>query len=166
MPNAYQPHVMIVPEDAACRDVANGFVLRVDRDRAVQVLPPMDGWANVRDALVRDAFRLARFPERRLVVIVDFDNDLGRAEAVMGGCPDAIKDRVYIVGARDEVEDLRSSLVAQGRLDPNTLEGIGRLLAADCRHEAVVTWSHDMLGHNEAQYERMRTDLRALLFDV
>ncbi len=54
MPNAHQPNVLILPEDAACRDVANGFVKRVDRERAVRVEKPRKGWTNATDALVGD----------------------------------------------------------------------------------------------------------------
>jgi hypothetical protein len=51
--NKYAPHVLVLPEDDANSDIANGFVLHVALDsRAIQVLRCAGGWAKVRDAFL------------------------------------------------------------------------------------------------------------------
>ncbi|NLH98432.1 MAG: hypothetical protein GX446_02960 [Chthonomonadales bacterium] len=164
MPNAYQPHVLILPEDAACRDIANGFVLGVDHERAVRVCGPSGGWRKTRDILAADKSELARWPQRRLVAIVDFDAESDRAEALKSVCRAGIADRIYVVGALTETEDLRRALLQAGKLAPNTREGIGRMLADDCRYRTEALWSHALLAHNAAELARMNADLRTILF--
>ncbi len=52
----YQPHVYVLPEDDANRQLANGFLLRVDptRQRQMQVLPVAGGWQNVLNLFISD----------------------------------------------------------------------------------------------------------------
>jgi len=167
MVNRYRPHVVVLPEDTANLDVANGFVLHVDRDCAIQVLGPAGGWDKARDDLLSDHVQgLRRLPERRLVLLIDFDDDLSRRGAIRDACPGGVADRVFVIGTNTEVEELRRDLVGEGVLRPNTLEGIGELLAADCRAGTDDTWSHPRLAHNADEYARMRVDLRPILFDV
>jgi len=46
--NVYRRHVMVLPEDDANGDIVNGFLLDPSlNERAIQVLPPAGGWANV-----------------------------------------------------------------------------------------------------------------------
>ena len=47
--NKYQPHVLVLPEDDANRQLANGFHLQVawTRQRQMQVLPVAGGWNEV-----------------------------------------------------------------------------------------------------------------------
>ncbi len=50
-PNKYAPHVLVLPEDDANNDIANGFLRHDALDlRAIQVLPCAGGWGKVRDA--------------------------------------------------------------------------------------------------------------------
>jgi hypothetical protein len=47
--NRDKPHVYVLPEDDANRQLANGFFAEVDwnRQRQMQVLPPAGGWIEV-----------------------------------------------------------------------------------------------------------------------
>ncbi|HEX4229241.1 MAG TPA: hypothetical protein VHZ07_11265 [Bryobacteraceae bacterium] len=47
--NKFKPHVLILPEDDANRQLANGFLLALDPivQRNVQVLPVAGGWIEV-----------------------------------------------------------------------------------------------------------------------
>jgi hypothetical protein len=43
--NKYEDHVLVLPEDDANRQIANGFILNSNvKERAIQVLPIADGW--------------------------------------------------------------------------------------------------------------------------
>ncbi len=165
MVNRDRPHVFILPEDAANSDVANGFVRSVDFGRAVQILPPSRGWSKALDAVRNEHVPdLRRFPDRHLVVLVDFDRSTDRRQEFDAVVPRELADRLFVVGAWTEVEGLRRSLREGGPLKPNTLEGIGVLLAEDCRSGQDGTWGDELLLHNASDVARMRHALRPILF--
>jgi hypothetical protein len=166
--NRERPHVLILPEDAANRDIANGFALDVDHERALQVLPVQRGWTNVRDAL-RQTFvpELRRYRCAHLVALIDFDSRPDRCMLFTDelALPADIAERVFIAGALTEVEDLRRSLVSRRLISPNTLEGIGEALAEECRTGGSLVWGDELLTHNAVEVARMRTALRPILFN-
>ena len=45
--NRSLPHVFVLPEDDANRQMANGFHQQVMQERQMQVLQPAGGWAKV-----------------------------------------------------------------------------------------------------------------------
>jgi hypothetical protein len=45
--NRKRPHVFVIPEDDANRQLANAFVLEVDHDRQIMVLKEAGGWLSV-----------------------------------------------------------------------------------------------------------------------
>lgn len=46
--NKYKPHILVLPEDDANRQIANGFLLEKTLNQsAIQVLPPAGGWKKV-----------------------------------------------------------------------------------------------------------------------
>jgi Zn/Cd-binding protein ZinT len=48
--NKYHKHILVLPEDDANRQIANGFILDSNlNDRAIQILPPAGGWTKVID---------------------------------------------------------------------------------------------------------------------
>lgn len=48
--NKYKPHVLVLPEDDANRQIANGFLLNSNLNRnAIQILPIAGGWLKVVD---------------------------------------------------------------------------------------------------------------------
>jgi len=56
MTNRHQPHILVLPEDDANRQLANGFVLDLDQStlRRIQVLPEVGGWRVVLDTFESD----------------------------------------------------------------------------------------------------------------
>jgi hypothetical protein len=43
--NKYKPHIYVLPEDDANRQIANGFLLHESVDsRSIQVMPTTGGW--------------------------------------------------------------------------------------------------------------------------
>lgn len=71
--NRALPHILVLPEDDANRQFANGFHLEVDaaRQRQMQVLPVAGGWMKVLDRL-RTEYRdsMVRFPHRHLLLLI------------------------------------------------------------------------------------------------
>lgn len=165
MVNKHRPHVLLLPEDAAIKDVAIGFLDGVDRQLAMHIERSAGGWAKARDAVATDCYRLAAYPERRLVVVIDFDGHTERGSDIEMACPAAIADRVFVVGPLHDIEDLRKDLQSAGAMDGDTLSAIGQVAARDCREGARSLWSHDKLIHNEPTYRRLLMDVRPILFE-
>lgn len=158
--NRHRAHVLVLPEDDANRQIANGFLLDpAIQARAIQVLEVAGGWKMVADSFEKDHIRgMSKNPNRSMVLLIDFDEHLEeRTEFIRGKIPVDLADRVYVIGARNEPEDLRAAGLG-------SYETIGQNLAKDCRDGTDVTWSHDQLKHNGAELGRLRAGVRPFLF--
>jgi hypothetical protein len=58
--NRYKPHIFVLPEDDANREIAVGFLLHpsILNPRQVQVMPNAGGWPNALDKLQAEYIRL------------------------------------------------------------------------------------------------------------
>lgn len=159
--NHYRPHLLVLPEDDANRQLANGFLLHpaVDPGR-IQVLVPAGGWMKVLDAFDRNQLAdLRRFTDRHLVLLIDFDGDTERLELVKERIPEDVRGRVFILGARNEPEGIRRSLRRIG-----SLEKIGTALAEDCQGEEPKVWTHSELATNSNELGRIKMLIVPWLF--
>ena len=159
--NKYKPHIWVLPEDDANRQIANGFVLDPNVDpNCIQVLPPCGGWIKVLESLREDHTRdLLLYPLRMLVLVIDFDGDADRLDAVKSQIPPEVLDRVFIIGAQDEPEKLK-------RMIPrcHSYESIGRALARDCHANTRTIWGQPGLACNSTELDRMNAEVRSCLF--
>src|ERR1035437_1875817 len=147
--NKHQPHVLVLPEDDANRQLANGFRLSLDQSvaRRMDVLLPAGGWTQVLDHFVSDhIFYMEKYPNRAMVLLIDFDSQKTRLDYAKSKIPEHLKDRVFILGAWSEPEELRAGL--------GSYEEIGLALGQDCRADTNVTWEHDLLRCNATELER------------
>lgn len=158
--NKSKPHLYIIPEDDADRQLANGFALHWDVDqRQIQVLPPAGGWPNVL-GIFKTVYinALRRNTQTHLALLIDFDGQGGdRYRRFAEEIPADIADRVYVLGPRDQPEDLKREL----RM---SLEEIGTALAHDCAENRIGNWGHDHLLHNEPVRSRLADTVRPFLF--
>jgi len=160
MINKYRPHVLVLPEDDANRQLANGFLLDLDYSALsrIQVLPEVGGWMAVLDTFLTDhVAEMDRFPERNLVLLIDFDGEEGRLNYAQSRIPGRLRDRVFILGAWTDPEALK-------RAGLGSSESIGRAIAKGCRDETDTTWEHDLLRHNTNEINRLRRHVRPILF--
>lgn len=158
--NKYRPHVFVIPEDDADRQIAVGFLLhpRVAA-RQVQVVEPAGGWAKVLDTLKQEYVPLLlQNAQTHVVMIVDFDGDAaGRRSYFEAEIPQALRTRVFLIGPRDTPEILRKSL-------RKGYEEIGRSLAGECDEGNVDAWSHEQLQHNDGERLRLVDCVKPFLF--
>ena len=156
--NKFQPHVLVLPEDDANRELANGFLLDPSlRVRNIQLLPEVGGWTKVIERFTLDhVAQMDRIPERRLVLLIDLDGDKDRVTTAKAAIPERLSDRVFVLGVFTEPEDLRADL--------GTYEKIGLGIAADCREGTDTTWGHKLLRHNEGELARLRQKVLPILF--
>jgi hypothetical protein len=156
--NRSRPHLLVLPEDDANRQIANGFLEDVgEQYRRIQILPAAGGWVKTVEQVTEiHASEMRKYPNRHLVLLIDFDNQPERLESVKSTIPGPISDRVFVLGTLSEPEKLKPDL--------GSYERIGHALARDCREETATTWSHRLLRHNEAELARMRDTVRPILF--
>jgi hypothetical protein len=158
MANKYLPHLHVLPEDDANRQIANGFGLNIPSPRTLRVLTEVGGWTRVGECFASDHVSVReKYGSRFMILLVDFDEKLSRLEHVKAKIPKHLQDRVFILGAYGEPEDLRKAGLG-------TYEEIGAKLADDCRNSTQLAWGHDLLKHNEAELARLRDSVCSFLF--
>jgi hypothetical protein len=131
MTNRYQPHALVLPEDDANSQLANGFILDLDPSALtkIQVLPEVGGWRAVLDTFESDHVAgMDRYTERYMVLLIDCDGEEKRVNDAKHGIPERLSDRIFILGARTEPEALKGA----------ALGSYGRAIARDCREELII----------------------------
>jgi hypothetical protein len=153
--NKYQPHVLVLPEDDANRQLANGFLLdEFLKVQCIQVLEEVGGWIQVLERFKSDHVHgMERYQSRYMVLLIDFDCKQDRLNYAKRFIPAHLADRVFILGVWTEPEELGGKL-----------EGIGAALAKDCREGTSKSWDHRLLGHNAGEVARLRERVRPFLF--
>lgn len=158
--NKYRPHILVLPEDDANRQIANGFILHSNIDEcSIQILPPAKGYQRVIDQF-RDNYisSMKQYSERRLVLMIDFDNQYSRRwYSLKKTIPENLRDRVFILGVLSEPEDLKRDMNVD-------FETIGKKLSDDCSDDTRNVWGHDLLKHNETELKRMISSVTTFLF--
>jgi hypothetical protein len=161
--NKYKPHLLVLPEDDATRQIANGFIfaqgLGLD-NRVIQILPYVGGWKKVLEDFIGSHFyEMHKYPDRMMVLLIDFDNNPEtRLLFIKKMIPTDIQARVFVLGVWSEPENLRSALGSAG------FEKIGVDLAQDCYDNTNNLWGHELLKHNEAELRRMILSVKPFLF--
>lgn len=158
--NNEKPHVLVLPEDDANRQMANGFLLDPSiKPRNIQVLPPARGWGKVLDSFVKEhVAKLRTYPGRHLVLLIDFDEHMEeRQQRFRESIPEDLQDRVFLLGTQSEPEPLRKKC-------GDKLENIGKKLATECFHNKTELWRHPLLAHNAKERTRLNEKVRSILF--
>jgi hypothetical protein len=107
--NDFRPHVKVIPEDEANRQIANGFLIEAGATREMQVLEVAGGWLKVIESFQSvHARELDRCSERLVILLIDFDGDEQRPSFVKEHVPERLRDRVFILGVQTEPEALRT----------------------------------------------------------
>jgi len=153
--NKDRPHVFLIPEDDANRQIANGFRLEFG-NRQFHVEPVAGGWREVLLRFSSDHVNeMSRYPERLMILLLDFDRKFERRDEAKGHIPDQLMDRVFVLGVWNEPEDFKHANLG-------SLETIGRRLARDCRDNTKEVWRHEFLGHNAEELARLCGRMRAI----
>ena len=157
--NRFHPHILVLPEDDANRQLANGFLLEPSVSaQQIQILAEAGGWMEtVRRFELDHVAGMDRFPHRLMLLLMDFDNQDNRLGDVLQRIPERVKDRVFVLGSLSEPERLRSAGLG-------SYEQIGQALARDCHNGTGSTWGHALLRCNAGELERMRPHIRPILF--
>lgn len=151
--NKYLPHLLVIPEDEANRQIMTGFLGHLDVDsRQVQVEAVAGGWTDTIDKFKEEhASRMVGIPQRHFLLIIDFDGQgQKRFERARMGIPDSARDRVFVLGVSTEPEELR-------RAHGKSLESLGDELANACVGGGDGNlWDTELLEHNAAELACMK----------
>ncbi len=157
--NKHTPHIFVIPEDEANKEIAIGFELheRVD-DRRVKVTGVGRGWKNVLTTFEEEYIQsLRRFPLGHVVMLIDFYGRCDDRLAIFTqAIPDDLRGRVFVVGCSTNPETLRTALGL-------SFERIGYQLAEDCALGRGGFWDHELLRHNNAERQRLATVVQDFL---
>lgn len=157
--NSERPHLFVLPEDRANEQMANGFYRQHGLDlRAFQVLPIAGGWVKLLKSFeANEISGLLKFPNRYMVLLIDFDDKLTRLIKVTDVIPQNLRDRVFVLGVLSQPEKLKSHV-------KGGYETIGLNFAKDCMDGTDITWNHALLKHNRSELQKIRTLVRPFLF--
>ena len=157
--NKYLPHVYVIPEDRAEEQIANGFVQHDQvKSPQIQILPCAGGWSNVLEKFVKEyVTHLRHYKNGYVILLVDFDLQYeSRRKIFDDKVPDDLKNRVFVVGPRDEPELLKQEF-------SSSFEDIGESLAEDCFKGTVSVWGHDHLNQNQPDLQRLLESVKPIL---
>lgn len=159
--NRHREHILVLPEDDANRQMANGFLLSMpDRTRSqVRILPVAGGWQRVLYQFQSDHMDyMERFGQCGMVLLIDFDGRTDRFSRARSAIPPHLTGRVFILGVWTRPEDLIQAGLG-------SYERIGRWLWRDCGTEPTGIWQHELLRHNIPEARRLRETPVGRLFD-
>jgi len=161
--NRKKKHILVLPEDDANRQIADGFCLGPNlNDRAIQILHPPGGWLKVVNSFKKTYVRkMGSNQNMMMLLLIDFDlNEDSRLAYVKEQIPNDLKERVFVLGAQSDPENLKKNIA-----NLNTFENIGKNLAQDCVNETDKIWGHDLLKHNRNELDRMISSVKPFLFN-
>ncbi|MEE3716555.1 hypothetical protein V2H45_07350 [Tumidithrix elongata RA019] len=159
--NRHKRYVIVLPEDRADEQIANGFSnhLNVIAD-AIKVERPAGGWTKVlakfSEALVPE---MQKFSKCLIVLLIDFDQNKNRLRYMQSQIPEDLKERVFILGSWSNPESLKKDM-------KKSFEDIGESLANDCSDNTNQLWGHDLLKHNKGEIDRMVSSVKPFLFKL
>jgi hypothetical protein len=124
----------------------------------MQVLAEAGGWREVLRIFTETHIpEMERNHQRFMVLLIDLDGNQNRLEDAKQTIPDHLSDRVFVLGAQTEPEDLKRERLG-------SYEDIGKAMAQDCRDNTDTIWSHPLLRHNATEIARLRELVRGILF--
>jgi hypothetical protein len=156
--NKFVPHVLVLPEDDANRQIALGFQLDINWVTRMKILPVAGGWTEVLHRFETDhVLDMDKNENRLMILLIDFDGKDDRLDKARATVPSHLIDRVFVIGARTNPEHLRQAM-------HESYETIGSLLSQDCRNDTTTTWNHELLRHNEDELARLRVRVRSIFY--
>lgn len=99
---------------------------------------------------------MEKYPNRLVVLLIDFDGKEGRLNYAKTSIPEHLRDRVFVPGAWKEPQDLRTSGLG-------SFEEIGMSLAQDCQDGTNRVWGHDLMKNNAGELARLCERIRPIL---
>lgn len=160
--NREKPHVVILPEDDANRQIANGIMMNSNvKQRNLKILSPARGCKKTADQFEKDIIpEMSKYPDMNVIMMIDFDEKQGSVNNfsyAKSKIPDNLKNRVFVLGVFSEPEKLKKG--------NGSYETIGEKLAEDCYNNTHTLWQHQLLKHNHRELHRMSPIIKPIIFN-
>jgi len=157
--NKYRPHICVLPEDDANRQIANGFLTNFNiAKKSIDIPPIANGWGRVLQEFRQNhAEQMRRNTAWYFILLFDFDANETRLEFFRTQIPSDICSRVFMIGTWTEPEKLRAET-------QSNLEQLGAKLALECFENRRELWNHELLRHNHQERNRMPDELKNIIF--
>lgn len=152
--NHYRPHLLVIPEDDANREIVNGFRNHLLVNfRQVQVENVAGGWEKALETFATEhAAPMRKYGDRHVLILIDLDGKESRIERAKRAIPEDLKERVFIMGSLETPERLAAALGM-------SKEKIGEALADECAGRGDQLWSCGLLAHNAPELARMQASI-------
>lgn len=156
----YRPHLLVIPEDDANREIVNGFRNHLlVNSRQIQVESAAGGWVKALEIFEEEHVRFMQiYPTRHVLILIDLDGRVERIETAKRRLPAHLNDRVFIMGSLETPERVCAVLKM-------SKESIGEALANECLGRVNGIWTNGLLAHNGAELRRMQTICSEILKD-
>jgi len=164
--NPYQNHLLILSEDNAYKDMANGFAghFAVDGDK-INIVKPAGGVQKLLALFLQTyAAGLLKYQNRHVLLLFDLDGNPNHhlKTIIFNQIPNDIKSRVFFLCGLNEAEDIKRDL-GSGKI-----EDIGERLAESCHDHSYngpeTPWRCSQLAHNRAELKRLAEAVRHFIF--
>jgi hypothetical protein len=156
--NSHKPHVLVLAEDEPYRKLAAGFVDHHDIKSVIRA-EVCGGWTSVFDQARQEIRQMHKFKERILVLLMDFDRNYeARKQRLDEIVPPDLKDRVFLLGANVESEDLKRNFQSSSHFN------VGKKIADACVRSPVVLSETPQLTNSIQEMRRLRSKVENFLF--
>lgn len=163
--NRYRKHLLILSEDDAYKDIANGFVNHYAIvGTQIHIAQSAGGWRELLTLFTQTYLGdVRKYQERHVLMLLDLDGDQkNRTSEILEAIPNDVKDRVFFLCCLDEAEDFKREL-GYGKF-----ENFGERLAESCYCSTYggldPIWGCMQLNHNNDELIRLAMAVRPLLF--
>ena len=167
MSSKFRHELYIIPEDKANSQIVNGFLLEPTlKSRFIHVVSYADGWKKVIKVFKENHIvDMKKHPNRYMILLIDFDEKYeNRFKQIKSEIPKEISDRVFILGAKKDPENLKGKKYKRNFQGVKSFEDLGQALSKDCANNTNEIWSHNLLLHNQEELLKAREILRPFLF--
>lgn len=158
--NKFKPHLFIVPEDDADRQIAVGFQMHLEANGRMQIVDVAGGWLKVVN-VIKDEYvpLLNNNPNTHVLGIIDCDKDADRIAEQLKTFPAGIRNRIFLLGVNENPQEFKRSTKMH-------FAQIGEKLADECYKDELDLWNHEMLSYSSIEALRAKNALRELVFGI
>lgn len=158
--NKFKPHLFIVPEDDADRQIAVGFQMHLEAKGEMQIVDVARGWLKV-VGVIKDEYvpLLKNNLNSHVLGIIDCDKDADRIAGQLENFPEDIRNRIFLLGVNENPQEFKRSAKMH-------FAEIGEKLADECYKDELDLWNHEMLSYSSSEALRAKDVLRELVFGL
>ncbi len=168
MSNKYADELLVIAEDYATMQIAQGFAESQGVDvRRVRVLPCRSGWQDV--AVGMRNVRLDLYLKRHCLAVVDFDGCGEQRRRTFRQLLEengVALERAYVMGPASNAEKMRRTLMERGYAVRH-LSDVGRSLARACfQSQPFELLRSEELAHNAGELQRLCAAVKSFAMET